>query len=370
MPRALTLNRARSLFAAVWAGVVATPLGIFGVARNSEARLGVAGAIAFVLLMALFAYVATALAIRILGTRSTARYLLAVLLSDAIFAILVALAASVAIGIGSAFGDPDSVSLAAAVFLTGLVLFWGFVGAFVIAVPCSFLGALMFQIFERLARRIRARRVADVFVLLLAALTLPWAEAQPAAPTLTELLSFDGKADGKTWKLGDSVDRGGMLMQEFVPEGETVDNWSEMITIQTFKQRPDMNMQGLIARTLAGFRDVCANLQLLANNARDQTDELRAAAHLPATYHTYDTLVRCDVAPAARPPGAHVSLRKYEVVWFKGIQGWLSSYLVQRAWHGDTITPDSILGSDATRQRWQGWIDQIAISGAPDKAKP
>jgi len=202
---------------------------------------------------------------------------------------------------------------------------------------------------------------------LSATLMAPHASSQP---TYTELLSFDGKADGKTWKLGDSGEQQGVLMQEFVPEGETVDNWSEMITIQTFKQRPDFDTRAFIARVVASFNGTCASLQVLANHAREQTDDLRAAAHLPAAYHTYDTLVRCEVAPAARPPGVNVSLRRYEVVWFKGIQGWLSAYLVQRAWHGDTITPDSILASDATRQRWQAWIDQVKISGVPDKAKP
>ena len=43
------------------------------------------------------------------------------------------------------------------------------------------------------------------------------------------------------FKVGFQTSHDGMNMQEWVPEGETVDNWSEMVTTQIFLGRKDLD---------------------------------------------------------------------------------------------------------------------------------
>lgn len=40
--------------------------------------------------------------------------------------------------------------------------------------------------------------------------------------------------DGRSWELGWSQNKEGMVYQEYVLDGETVENWSELVTIQFF----------------------------------------------------------------------------------------------------------------------------------------
>ena len=58
--------------------------------------------------------------------------------------------------------------------------------------------------------------------------------------------------------------------------------------------------------------------------------------------------------------------KKHEVIWFKGLRGSSTTYLVQRAWHGDVIAADNVLASPKTREAWRRWSDEIAIAGVPD----
>lgn len=46
--------------------------------------------------------------------------------------------------------------------------------------------------------------------------------------------------DDRSWKLGWSQNKGGAVYEEYVLDGETVENWSELVTIQFF---PGLNKQ-------------------------------------------------------------------------------------------------------------------------------
>ena len=74
-----------------------------------------------------------------------------------------------------------------------------------------------------------------------------------------------------------------------------------------------------------------------------------------------------EVRKAAASPNPNIHNKKHEVMWFKGIQGFLTAHLIERAWHGDEVTPDSILASAETRRSWQQWFDGVRISGIPDE---
>ncbi len=187
---------------------------------------------------------------------------------------------------------------------------------------------------------------------------------QSPAPNYSESLTFSGKIDGLSFHLDHSYDLPNHVMQEWVPQGETGANWSQMITTITFKNHPEVDTSKMIAGTIGNFRSICAKVDILKTEVKVQTDPLRQKAGLPAEYKTYSALVHCDSPDPAKRQGS-VSLRKHEVVWFKGIQGFLTAHLVQRAWHGDEIKPDSILASADAQKSWQAWINNVAIAGIP-----
>ena len=75
-------------------------------------------------------------------------------------------------------------------------------------------------------------------------------------------------------------------------------------------------------------------------------------------------LVRCDT-PRLGTADNGVELHRHEAMWFKTLQGKDHGYVIWRAWHGDTITHDSVLGSHDARQEWQNWIDQVTLANRP-----
>jgi hypothetical protein len=64
-----------------------------------------------------------------------------------------------------------------------------------------------------------------------------------------------------------------------------------------------------------------------------------------------------------------VTLRRYEVTWYKLIKGQRANYIVQRAWHGDAIDHTCLLGSDTVLDEWKSWITRVTLvrreSGPP-----
>jgi len=180
----------------------------------------------------------------------------------------------------------------------------------------------------------------------------------------TEGIILSMQVGSHHWHLDMSYDRPISTMQEYVQDGETGQNWSEMITLVTLKNHPEVSTAKYIGGIVQSFRAICAKVEILDLVTKTETDSLRQSVGLPASYQTVSALMQCDDPKPSSNPAIHV--KKHEVVWFKGIQGWLTAYIVQRAWHSDDIGPDSILGSEKTRSEWREALDQITIAGLPD----
>jgi len=197
--------------------------------------------------------------------------------------------------------------------------------------------------------------------------TAPSASAQ-STPNYGETISLNIKTVDHGWHLEMAYNQPASTMQEFTPEGQTGQNWTEMITVTALKNNPRVNTGQMIVGMIQRFRGVCGSVQVIEANEGQETDSLRASAGLPATYKTYTALVRCDDPKAT--PNPNVLLKKHEVMLLKGMQGWLTAYLVQRAWHSDEIPADSVLSSDATREEWRQWLSGVKVAGIPAGVQP
>lgn len=185
------------------------------------------------------------------------------------------------------------------------------------------------------------------------------AEEAPAAPprSNTESLSLPMGMTGESWHMITNQRQSGYAFEEFVPQGDSGGNWTEMVTVQAF-DRPDFDTSKFIATVIGNVTKGCGEAQLLEKGTP-----------VEGGFPTFNALVLCQ-DPPAHPELPNATLKKYEVIWFKGIQGHLHAYVVQRAWHSDTKSATSILASAATRQSWRNWIYSvcIAVSAADGKA--
>jgi len=181
------------------------------------------------------------------------------------------------------------------------------------------------------------------------------AAAQPApAPVPQEYLDLPSHPGGLHWQAaGGGALAGGGDMQEYVPAGETIADWTQMITAMTLPAGQDPRAR--LAAILNGLHGACASYRVVQSAARD------------VPYRTADFLVRCDQPDDAAFPDNNVLLRRHEVIWAKTIQGRSDNYVVIRSWHGDQIPQDSVLVSATARREWQDWVDQVGLANGARK---
>jgi hypothetical protein len=141
-----------------------------------------------------------------------------------------------------------------------------------------------------------------------------------------------------------------------------------MVSILTFKTNT-FDPKTWVHSTIQGFQRVCASVDIISEGEKNQVDLVRKMQKLPATYLTYSALIHCKNPPPS--PNGDIVVKKNEVLWLKAIKGFQYSHMVERQWHGDEITPGTILASPETRANWQSWMDDVSIASAqPTFPKP
>jgi hypothetical protein len=135
------------------------------------------------------------------------------------------------------------------------------------------------------------------------------------------------------YKVGFDTKKPNMLMTEFVPDKETVEDWTEMVTVQVFF--------GLKA-TPRQFMD---NMDKTWRAACPEAPEAHTVADAAENgYPTLVWLLDCPKNPKSGKP---------EITWFKAVQGNDSFYLVQKAFR---FTPDK-----EQITRWMGYLRKVSV---------
>lgn len=165
------------------------------------------------------------------------------------------------------------------------------------------------------------------YLLLIATLTIA-ASSASAFENENLLVSLP---DG--YKIGFQKKSGNQIMSEMVPSAETVENWTEMVTVQIF-----LNMRDV---TPAQYR---TRLETLWANACAGSEFSSIKNGIENGYATLTWLQKC---PLNKQTG------KPELTWMKAIQGSDSFYLVQKAYK---FTP-----SPEQTKRWGGFLDSVRV---------
>jgi hypothetical protein len=133
------------------------------------------------------------------------------------------------------------------------------------------------------------------------------------------------------------------LISEMVPQNETVENWTEMVTVQIFfgqkigPRQFKARMEKLWASSCPGGEP---------RSVYDQTER---------GYATATWVLACPLNPATKKP---------EITWFKAIQGNDSLYVVQKAF--------KFMPSQEQASQWLRYLNDVAVcdSRLPDRACP
>lgn len=113
------------------------------------------------------------------------------------------------------------------------------------------------------------------------------------------------------FKVGFKDSRNGMNMQEFVPAAETVQNWTEMVTVQVFLSRKDLQPGPFLAAMQKQWSDGC----------KGSTSTAVATGKVKG-YNSASVLLSCPLLASTGKP---------ETAMIKAIKGNDSFYVVQRA---------------------------------------
>lgn len=137
----------------------------------------------------------------------------------------------------------------------------------------------------------------------------------------------------KGYKVGFQKRAGNQVISEFVPQAETVEGWTEMVTVQIFFNLRDVTpaqyrtrMEGLWAKACAG------------------SEFSKVKEGVENGYPTLTWLQKCP---------KNVQTGKSELTWMKAIQGRDSFYLVQKAFKFEPTAEQ--------RKEWGGYLDSVRV---------
>jgi hypothetical protein len=164
---------------------------------------------------------------------------------------------------------------------------------------------------------------------------------QPASAQLINENLLAGLPPG--YKIGFNDRKGSQLISEMVPQNETVENWTEMVTVQIFfglKVTP----AEFKARIEKGWAQACPG-----GEPRPVYDRAERG------YATLTWVMACPLNPKTKKP---------EITWFKAIQGNDSFYVVQKAF--------KFMPSQDQATQWLRYLNDVAVcdSRLADRACP
>jgi hypothetical protein len=122
-------------------------------------------------------------------------------------------------------------------------------------------------------------------------------------------------------------------ISEMIPAGETVENWTEMVTVQIF-----LNMRDV---TPAQYRE---RMQKLWGDACPGSAFSKVKEGIENGYATLTWLQKCPVNKQTGKP---------ELTWMKAMQGKDSFYLVQKAYKFEP--------SAEQMTKWGGFLDSVRV---------
>jgi hypothetical protein len=148
----------------------------------------------------------------------------------------------------------------------------------------------------------------------------------------------------KGYKVGFQNKSDREMISEMVPESETVQNWTEMVTVQIFFNLRDVSPAQYRARIEALWAGACPGSA--ANKVKEGVEN---------QYPTQTWTLKCPLNGQTGKP---------ELTWFKAVQGKDSFYLVQKSYKFEPTTAQAAV--------WGSFLDSVKVcdTRSPAQACP
>jgi uncharacterized protein len=137
-------------------------------------------------------------------------------------------------------------------------------------------------------------------------------------------------------------------LSKYVPDGESVTDWTQMITVTT--------LHGVVKDLNAVVREILAPLRARCTGSYGPS----TAARSENGYPTARTIFNCDNMNTSSPP-PDVQIKRFERMAIKAIQGRTGVFIVQRAWHSNTSSVPSGTNIASLQTQWAAFLDEIEI---------
>jgi hypothetical protein len=153
------------------------------------------------------------------------------------------------------------------------------------------------------------------------------------------------------WSIGYHDLKGNTDLTEMVPSGQSMQNWTDLLTVELVQGKPTVDAQTLLAGRLDSIRQGC--------------DNVGAGPPQLAVENGYDTGVRAFACPKSKRFG------KGELTLYKVIMGNHRTYIVTRAWSGPpfekghmpTLPPN-------TTEDWLAFMSRVIVCDSNERTHP
>lgn len=153
------------------------------------------------------------------------------------------------------------------------------------------------------------------------------------------------------WVVGHSEARGDQMITEYVPRGQTVEDWSEMLTVQIFRGDPTPALAFLERmKAVADREQPC-----------DVTDFHMMGSRKVNGYDGSRAQLYCD---------RNKRSGKGETAIIQALRGRDSLYVVQRAWRGQPFTAKAVSWTREQSLAWHTHLNTVSVCDSRDPARP
>lgn len=153
------------------------------------------------------------------------------------------------------------------------------------------------------------------------------------------------------WELGFSDRDDDQSVYEYLPAGQELENWGELMTVQVFFELRNVPPRAVLERMRKGFEQSC-----------DSPGAETAAERPVSGYPAARQLLLCG---RNREGGG-----KGEVALIQAVSGRDALYVVQRAWRGDAFRGAAPAAARTLLPGWHEYLDKVRVCDTRDKAKP
>jgi hypothetical protein len=152
------------------------------------------------------------------------------------------------------------------------------------------------------------------------------------------------------WSVGFHSQQGNVELTEIVPQGQSVQDWTEMLTVQLITGKPEKSPQEVLKDQVDELQKAC--------------DDVGAGATAPQVENGYDTAIRAILCTKSKQWG------KGELTLYKVIRGRERLYVIARAWRGAPFDKDHLPVPPEKTQEWLQFMQRVSVCDARDGQRP